>query len=505
MPRPALVLGTLSLDAAAGPKQRQLYAALRDAVLTGRLAPGARLPSTRALAAELGVGRNTVVAAFEQLVAEGYVTARIGDGTRVARLAPEAHLEARRPAVRPAVRRVGPPPTLSSRGRALVATPRPGPWVEPRAFQTGRPALEQFPHAVWGRLVARRARRPPVSALGYSHAAGQPVLREAIAAYLGGARGVPCTPAQVIVVAGAQAGLDLACRLLADAGDRAWLEDPGYTGARGAFSAAGLRAVPVPVDDDGLDVAAGIRLAPDARLVHVTPSHQFPLGVTMPLARRLALVEWAERAGAWVVEDDYDSEFRYAGRPLAAMAGLAPGGRVVHLGSFSKTMFAALRAGWLVVPEALAGGFEVALRHTGHTVPAVVQAALADFLVEGHFAAHLRRMRVLYAARQARLLRALARRLGGVAQAVPADTGMQLPVWLPDGSDDLAVSRAAFAARVVAQPLSALFVGRTRRPGLFLGYGGVPERDIDDGVARLAGVVRAHLPARSVARAQGRC
>jgi GntR family transcriptional regulator/MocR family aminotransferase len=301
---------------------------------------------------------------------------------------------------------------------------------------------------------------------------------------------VPCAPEQVIVVAGAQAALDLACRLLADAGDAAWIEDPGYAGARGAMAAAGLRIVPVPVDAEGLDVAAGARRAPDARLVHVTPSHQFPLGVTMSLARRLALIEWAEHAGAWVLEDDYDSEYRYAGRPLAAMAGLAPGRRVIHVGTFSKTMFAGLRAGWLVVPPPLVGAFEHAVRQTGHTVPSLVQGALADFIVDGHFAAHLRSMRVLYAARQERLLRAIARRLpDGGLDAVRTESGLQLPAWLPAGTDDVALARDAFTAGVVVAPLSAYAANGRGRPGLALGYAGVPEREIDAGVARLAPLV----------------
>ena len=319
MPRPSALLGTLSLERTGSVAlQRQVYAALREAILAGRLPPGTRLPSSRTLASELGAARNTVVGAFEQLAAEGYVEARVGDGTRVARVLPETLLHARRAHVPPASGARA--PDLSRRGRALVAARRPLPDVSRRAFQPGLPALDEFPRELWARLLGRRSRVPARGSLGYSHPAGLPSLRQAIAAYVGGARGVTCDADQVVVVAGAQAGLDLACRLLLDAGDAAWIENPGYLGARGALLGAGASLVPVPVDEEGIDVEAGRHAGP-ARLVYVTPSHQFPLGATMSLARRLALLAWAAEAGAWIVEDDYDSEYRYSGRPIAAMQG----------------------------------------------------------------------------------------------------------------------------------------------------------------------------------------
>ncbi|HJW70450.1 MAG TPA: PLP-dependent aminotransferase family protein, partial [Candidatus Binatia bacterium] len=315
---------------------------------------------------------------------------------------------------------------------------------------------------------------------------GLPVLREAIAAYLGPARGVACDPSQVIVVAGSQAGLDLSCRLLLDAGDPAWIEEPGYLGARGALLAAGARLVPVPIDAEGIDVDAGASTSRGTRLVYVTPSHQFPLGVTMSLARRLKLLAWAAQAGAWVLEDDFDSEFRYAGRPVAAMQGLDAAGRVVYLGTFSKTLFPALRVGYLVVPAALVDAFTVAVRLTGHQVATDLQAALADFIVEGHFAAHVRRMRALYAARQDRLVRALRRRLDGLLAVDARDGGMQVAGMLRPDADDAAASRAANAEDVIAPPLSLYHVGLPVRRGLHLGYAGVPEREITTGVERLA-------------------
>jgi GntR family transcriptional regulator/MocR family aminotransferase len=338
-------------------------------------------------------------------------------------------------------------------------------------------------------LLQRHARRPARGTLGYGVAAGLPALRAAIARHVGAARGVVCTPDQVIVVAGAQAGLDLVCRLLLDPGDAAWIEEPGYLGARGALLGAGADLVPVRVDADGLDVAAGAARAPNARLVYTTPSHQFPLGVTMTLPRRLALLDWAAHAGAWVVEDDYDSEYRYAGRPLPAMQGLDAGGRVVYLGTFSKTMFPALRAGWVVVPKPLAEPFAVAIRNTGHGVPAVVQAALADFIDEGHFAAHVRRMRGLYAKRQAVLVASAQRHLQGRLVVEPADAGMQIAARLSGRSDDRALSAALDEAGVVAPPLSAYALGRAPVRGLFLGYAGVPEREIAAAVQTLGRVL----------------
>lgn len=495
MPEARAALETLILDRRSDePLQRQLYAELRRAILDGRLAGGLLLPSTRTLAGDVGVARNTVVAVFEQLASEGYLEARIGAGTRVARVMPETMLEARR--ARPGDQTMvgaGTPPALSRRGVAMSAVRRPVPPADRRAFQPGMPALDLFPHEVWARVVARRTRQPGIASLGYTHAVGHPALREAIAAHVGAARGVVCTPEQVVVTAGAQAGLDLAAQLLLDPGDVAWIEEPGYLGARGALTRAGARLVPVPVDADGLDVAAGVRDRPPPRLVYVTPSHQFPTGATLTLARRLALLEHAGAAGAWVLEDDYDSEYRYAGRPLAAMQGIDRGGRVVYVGTFSKTMFPALRAGYLIVPPALADACATAMRLTGHTVPTAIQLALADFIGEGLFTAHVRRMRTRYAERRARLLRGIARHVGAGLEILPAQGGMQVAARLPAGTDDVGVAAATARAGLVTPPLSVLHLGAPRTSGLFLGFAGVPEREIDAGVTRLARVLEREL------------
>jgi GntR family transcriptional regulator / MocR family aminotransferase len=326
------------------PMHRQLYQRLRAAILAGQLPPGTRLPSTRSLATELGVSRTTALTAYEQLRDEGYLDGQVGAGTTIAELSGPGPAP---PASTHAAPQAPPRPALSARGATMAGDrwrlrPPDSLGAGLRAFPLGLPALDAFPHQVWTRILTRRARRSLDQLLGYQDPAGYRPLREAIAAYLSMARGVRCTPAQIVVVSGAQAGLDLTARLLLDPGDPVWVEDPGYYGARGALACAGARLIPVPVDTDGLDVAAGQRCEPAARLAYVTPSHQFPVGVTMSLPRRLALLAWAKQADAFVLEDDYESEYRYVGRPLPALQGLDEAGRVIYVGSFSKVLFPSL-------------------------------------------------------------------------------------------------------------------------------------------------------------------
>ncbi|HYE16030.1 MAG TPA: PLP-dependent aminotransferase family protein, partial [Pyrinomonadaceae bacterium] len=464
---------------------------LRRAILAGQLKPGARLPSTRDMAAELKVSRNTVLNAFEQLLAEGYVEGQTGSGTYVSRRLPEELLNARG-----SERRVAKRPRhggrLSRRGEALAATSSSVSRTAAgaRAFRPGSPAIDAFPFEIWSRLTARHWRRPRRDLLNYGDPAGHWPLREAIAAYLGTARAVTCEPEQVIVVAGAQQGLDLTARLLLDEGDAAWVEEPGYLGAKGALAAAGARLVPVPLDSEGLDVDAGARLAPSARVIYASPSHQYPTGVTMSLARRLKLLEWAGRAGAWVIEDDYDSEYRYAGRPLGALQGLAADGRVIYVGTFSKVLFPALRIGYVVVPVELVEAFRSARALVDRHSPTVEQAVLADFLAEGHFARHVRRMRALYAARQEVLLAAAAEELGGLLEVRPSDAGLHVLGLLPPGVCDREASLAAEARGVEAQPLSAFHLKPPARGGLVLGYAAYDERELRGAVLKLADALR---------------
>jgi GntR family transcriptional regulator/MocR family aminotransferase len=466
---------------------QQLYANLRQAVLTRRLAPGIRLPSTRYLAQALAVSRNTVVTAFEQLIAEGYLESRTGDGTYVSRALPDEMLLVRQATPPSVAIRTSVLGGLSARSQALASAPL-GVWSPdspPWPFRPDLMALDHFPVALWTRLVTRRWHTLSAQLLGYGEPAGYRPLREAIAAYLGAARGVRCTADQVIVTTGAQQGIDLAVRTLLNPGDQVWLENPGYRGILGALVGVGAQIVPVPVDREGLCVKKGVALAPQARAVYVTPSHQYPLGVTMSLARRLGLLEWARRANGWIVEDDYDSEFRYVGRPLSSLQGLDPAERVIYIGTFSKVLFPSLRLAYLVVPLSLVEIFSRARALVDRQSPTVEQAVLADFIVEGHFARHIRRMRMLYAERQANLVTTLGKELGDRLEIVSAEAGLHVVGWLPPGVDDRQASQAAQAQGIETPPLSTYALAPLARGGLVMGYAALNESQIRTGVEKL--------------------
>lgn len=481
----------LAIDqSSAQPIRQQLYEALRRAVLSGQLPPGARLPSTRALADDLGVARMTVVHAFEQLAAEGYLDGRVGAGSYVARLHDNA--EPAHPGASPSSAPAPAAPAVSARGRALLdarGLSAPPPAGAPRAFRPSIPAIDAFPFDLWARLSAQCYRRLPATALNYGEPAGYAPLRAAVSAYLRAARGVRCMPEQVIVTAGSQQALDLVARVVLDPGDAAWVEDPGYTGARAVLRAAEAQIVPVPVDREGLDLSAGLSAAPQARLAYVTPSHQYPLGITMSLARRLALLAWAHRQGAWVVEDDYDSEFRYVGRPLPALQGLDGHGHTIYIGTWSKLIFPALRLGYIVAPPALVDALLAARTSVDLHPPVLAQAVLADFLAEGHLTQHIRRMRALYAERQAALVAAAAEQLEGRLAVSPRAAGLNVIGWLPPQADDRAVARRAQALGLDTPPLSHYTLGAPQPPALVLGYAALPPAEIRAGVARLRAAV----------------
>lgn len=381
---------------------------------------------------------------------------------------------------------------MSERGKVFAAfaetVPRSPERV--RAFQSGVPALDSFPFEAWSKIAARHWRRPANNLLGYGEPQGHAPLRQAIASYLGVARAVRCTPEQIIIVNGAQMAFDLIARVLLDPGDTAWVEEPGYLGARAALIASGARLVYVPVDSEGLDVAAGAKLDPDARLIYVTPSHQFPLGMTMSLPRRLALLEWASHAGAWVMEDDFDSEYRYEGRPIPSLQGLDDDGRVVYIGTFSKFLFPSLRLGYIVAPPALVDAFLAARSMVGRHSPSVEQAILTDFIEEGHFGRHIRRMRTLYAERQAFLISALEKECGSLVEVEPSAAGIQLVTWLPEGLDDKNVAREAAMRGVEARPMSIFYAGEPPRGGLELGYAAFNKYEIRRGAAQLSAAIR---------------
>ncbi len=474
-------------DGSPEPVYRQLYNELRAAILKGQLAPGARLPSTRELAIELELSRTTVLNAFDQLIAEGYIEGHVGAGTYVCCTLPEDLLNIQFKAIRVTtysrVKRL-----LSNRGSMLASTAvsalaRVG---APRVFRGGIPALDRFPVDIWGRLGARRWRGGSYDLLQYGDPAGYRPLREAVADYLGASRAVRCDADQVIIVAGSQQALEITAQVLLDPGEPAWIEEPGYLGARGALLGAGARLVPVPVDDDGLDVAAGIKLCAAARVAYVSPSHQFPLGMTMSLTRRLALLEWANRSGSWILEDDYDSEYRYAGRPIASLQGLDSEGRVIYIGTFSKVLFPSLRLGYIIAPSDLVDPFIKTRAIFDRHSPTIEQAVLADFITEGHFARHIRLMRTLYAERQGVLIQEIKSRLAGLLEVYPHNAGMHLVGWLPKSVSDISAGRRAGEHGVEVVPLSTFCLEAQRRGALILGYAAHDPKEIRKGVRRLS-------------------
>lgn len=463
---------------------RWLYHGLRSAIVERRLGPGARLPSTRDLACQYGVARGTVTTAYDQLLAEGYVFATVGSGTFVA-----AGLgQARGPAPgqprglpRRSVR-------LSKRAEKLPATtsmraPEPG---YGRAFRSFEPALDLFPTEVWARTVSRVLRRAPRALYGHGDAVGYLPLRRAIAEYVGSSRGVRCSVDHVFVTSGAQPALSLVGRLLLDPGETAWVEDPGYTAAHLAWQAAGARLVHVPVDEEGMVVSVGREAAPHARLAYVTPANQFPLGATMSADRRLELLAWAAASNAWIVEDDYDGEYRYAGRPVASLQSVDRSGSVIYVGTFTKLLFNALRLGFMILPDRLVDPFARARSLEERHPPTLDQAALADFIVDGHFGRHVRRMRQVYADRLGLLKESSDRSLAGTLDVVNAAAGMRTIGWLNPQRSDRRAAELAHAHGLEVVPLSAFAERTTLRPGLVLGFAGIRPQDIRRGVETLA-------------------
>ena len=456
-----------------------LYGELRSAILEGRLAAGARLPSTRDFARQYELSRGTVVSVVERLQAEGYISSRVGFGTWVNRV------EAPRPA-----RQATTTPAYIRRVRSTYK--RPQPWVDLafadalRPFRIGVPAINEFPSEVWGRIAASRARKFRSWLKKEADRRGYRPLREAIAEYLRTSRGVRCTAEQLVIVSGIQQALDLLARFLLKKDDRIWMEDPGYFGARIAFDNVGARIVAVPVDDEGLSVSTGIRISPNARGGYVTPAHQFPLCVTMSLERRLALLRWASRAGAFVIEDDYDSEYRFEGPPVPALQSLDNHSSVIFIGSFSKTVFPALRVGYVVLPEPLVDFFSGFRYRTDFRNSSFDQAVLCDFIVEGHLARHLRRMRNLYAERLATLMEGARQYLGGMLEISKVRAGLYTIGYLRNEMTSRHAEKLA-----EAQDIEVLAVDRCtmRRPdpkALLLGFGGFDELAIRQGLIRLA-------------------
>jgi GntR family transcriptional regulator/MocR family aminotransferase len=464
------------------PLFRQIYLQIRAAILSQSLAPGTKLPSTRELAQQLSVSRSAVVSAYEQLLAEGYASGKTGSGSYVssdlAAVEGRSVRRGRRPAANP--------------GSAAIEAPLRRDFVDvtvqsdERPFNLGRTLVDARTMELWRKVSTRAFRSLGHAHFGYSDPRGLPGLRKAICDYLRAARAVQCEPEQIVVTAGTQHAIDLVIRVLLKPGMQAWIEDPGYSLTTQALIAAGVKARPIPVDAQGIEVGAGIRGAPKARAVFVTPSHQFPTGVVLSMTRRLELLNWARETNAWIVEDDYASEFRYGGRALASLQGLDESERVIYVGTLNKALFPGLRLGYAVVPPALLKAFITARYLVDRQPSSLAQAVVADFIEEGHFAAHIRRMRLQYRDQRDALVAALRHRLGNEMTVDPPDQGMHLVAYLKRGLKDVAIERAARDHDVIVRAMSRLYVAAPPRSALVIGFSGYPRQMIAPAVTRLA-------------------
>ncbi len=468
------------------PLYLQLHTLLQEAILSRMLPAGSKLPSSRVLATEIGLGRNTVTQVYEQLNLEGFVSAGQGRGTFVQDTARDEFVREDRPALAPeADTDAGP---LSLRGEQLVV----GSGFSARqsgAFMPGVPDLTRFPGREWARLTAKLWRQADPALMTYAPAGGLERLRKVLAAYLQTSRSVRCSPDQIVITTGIHQSIDLAARLLTDVGDAVWTEDPCYWGIRSVLQVSGLQLKGIAVDDEGMAPSVD-DLAVPPKLIIVTPSHQYPLGMVMSLARRQFLSDYATRQGAWIIEDDYDSEFRYGRRPLASLQGMSGAERVIYVGSFGKTLFPGLRIGYMVVPDRLAAPFARSSAELYREGQLFQQQVLAQFMEEGHFTSHIRRMRGLYSQRRDVLLSLIEARYGSRLTIHGGDAGLHLVLALPDGVDDRRVCDAALAAGVIVRPLSTYFADAAlARPGLLLGYASVPDHEIVTAFANLSTVI----------------
>jgi GntR family transcriptional regulator / MocR family aminotransferase len=469
------------------PLHRQIYDSFRERIVRRELRAAELVPSSRGLARELRVSRLPVLNAYAQLLAEGYFESRVGAGTFVANSLPAQHRSLRAAAAKidKMSRRI------SSRAAAMPPYEHPVWAGRLGPFQIGQPDLHTFPMDIWSKLIARYSRRVQVKGLQYGDPMGLPELRETIAVYLRTARGVHCEAGQIMIVSGSQQALDLTTRVIVDPGAAVWVEEPGYWLVHHVLRAAGCPSVPVPVDAEGLNVAAGIRLNRKARAAFVAPSHQYPLGVTMSATRRLQLLEWAQRAGAWIVEDDYDSEYRYNSKPIASLQGMDQHDRVIYIGTFSKVMFPALRLGYIVIPPDLVENF-AAMRQSMDLCPShIPQAVMHEFIREGHFARHIRRMRPIYAERREVLASELARAFGEGAAIIGDEAGLHLALLLPKLRNDRQLAARAAKESLWLSPLSASYVGKSPRHGFVLGFGNTRANQIRAAVRHLKGLCAA--------------
>jgi GntR family transcriptional regulator / MocR family aminotransferase len=464
------------------PLYRQIYESYRTKILSRELRAGQLVPSSRDLARELRISRLPVLNAYAQLLAEGYFETRIGAGTFVARAFPETPTHSATqilPDSEPRQR------SVSAHASALPPYERPYWAAHLGPFQVGQPALREFPVRKWSKLVARCARRMTVDRLRYGNPMGLEELRKVIASYLRTSRGVRCDSGQIMIVSGSQQALDISTRVLLNAGARVWIEDPGYWLARYVLRGAGCRAVPVPVDAEGLNVAEGTKRCRMGRAAFVAPSHQFPLGVTMSAGRRLQLLEWASTVGAWIVEDDYDSEYRYDSMPIASLQGLDQHARVIYIGTFTKVLFPSLRLGYIVIPNDLVERFLAFRQAMDLCPPQETQVVVAEFIRSGHFSRHIRKMRTIYAERRRVLVREIERAFGDSCTVVGTDAGMHLTLMMRSRLRDQEVAAKALQRKVLVSPQSLTYVGRAPQQGLVLGFGNADVAQIPGSVQLL--------------------
>jgi len=473
------------------PLHRQIYNAYRAAIVQHTLRPRERVPSTRTLADELGVSRIPVLNAYGQLLAEGYFEARVGSGTVVSSTLPEQVMRPQHSVPRPSSR----VPRLRSVNYANLPSPHSVVrWLAGRrgAFSPGQAALDHFPFKIWSRLIARRCRDLPLASMHYGEPMGFRCLREVIASYLRTSRGVRCEADHIMIVSGSQQALEISTRVLLERGSRVWMEEPGYRFARDVFHLNGCRVVPVPVDREGMDVEAGKDRCRTAEAALVTPSHQYPLGATMSASRRLQLLEWAHNSGSWIIEDDYDSEYRYEGMPISSLQGLDPGNHVVYIGTFSKVLFPSLRIGYLVIPPDLVERF-IAVRLTMDiSPPNFFQLVLADFIQEGHFSRHIRRMRLLYRERRSALLESIRNELDIAVTVLGEQAGLHVSVTLPHGFDDHELSERAARDGLWLVPLSSSYIERPSPQGFILGFSNIPAGEIPRSMKKLRKILHSH-------------
>lgn len=470
------------------PLHRQLFLKLQRAILEGLIKPGTRLPSSRLLSTDLKVSRNTVLSAFDQLTSEGYITSRVGAGSYISDQIPDELLQQQKTSAQStsAPRHI----PLSKMAQSIGTTAKRR-LYHGGEFSPGTPELDQFPFEDWARLLGKHWRHPKKHALVGNPIGGSTILREALAEHLGQTRAVRCTPEQVIILSGSQQAIHLVIKAFAEAGDHIWMEEPGYPGTRSSILSAGATPVPIPIDEQGFNLAHAKKVAPDARLACISPSHQYPLGQTMSLPRRLDLLQWARDENRFILEDDYDSEYRYTGRPLSSLQGLDTDNRVLYVGTMSKVMFSGLRVGYLVVPPDLTDVF-LALRRDvdGHS-PSVAEAALAEFISEGYLAAHIRRMRILYERRQTTLIQLLEHKMGNFLTVEAQASGMHLVAYLRPDIKDRLVEEASRTNGMLLRALSGYYqIQGHAQNGLVIGFAGTNEKEMPQLVDKLAVIVK---------------